>query len=148
MSSIKRSAKGVEVLQLSHVESQPFYSLERQQSYTCCVLRRPSKSMTNYLEEKTDKDCTFEGWQDRFCCSRWTRLNQYQQIFMKWTRFTPPPPFNTFSWKKLIIKSWPGDDLPLFLSIRYDKEAKQLPAETQDCRVSLLIFSSLNSRYF
>lgn len=62
MSSIKRSAKGVEALQLSHVESQPFYSLERQQSYTCCVLGRPSsKSMTNYLEEKTDKDCTFEG---------------------------------------------------------------------------------------
>lgn len=32
-----------------------------------------------------------------------------------------------------MIKSWPGDDLPLVLSIRYDKEAKQLPAETQDC---------------
>lgn len=62
MSSIKRSAKGVKALQLSHVESQPFYSLERQQSYTCCVLGGPSsKSMTNYLEEKTDKDCTLEG---------------------------------------------------------------------------------------
>lgn len=43
--------------------------------------------MTNYLEEKTDKDCTFEGLQGSRLLVKMSTFNSiYRQSFLKWTR--------------------------------------------------------------
>lgn len=63
-SIIKRIAKGVKALQLSLVVSQPFYSLEKgNRLHMLCVSGGPSsKSMTYYLEEKTQTKISL--WSD------------------------------------------------------------------------------------
>lgn len=52
--------------------------------------------MTNYLEEKADKDCAFEGLQGSLLLVKISTFIQYRQ-----TRgFCFFPPFNSFSWEK------------------------------------------------
>lgn len=76
----------MKAFQLSHDESEPFFTAQKGNSYTCCVLAGPSsKSMTNYLEEKRDKECTFEGLQGSLLLLKMITFNHYQQIFIQWT---------------------------------------------------------------
>lgn len=64
------------------VGPEAFYSLERQQLHMLSWAGPSSKSMTNYLEEKAHKDCTFEGLQ-RFASagSRSALSRQHRQVF-------------------------------------------------------------------
>lgn len=100
--------------------------------------------MTNYLEEKTDKDCTFEGLQGSLLLGKVSTFKSISAHFRKADgRFFSP--FNTVSAEKkkkrfhdLMIN--PGLVLTsgfffFLLFERYDKEGTQLPEESHDCRV-------------
>lgn len=109
----------MKAFQLSHDESEPVFTAQKGNSYTCCVLAGPSsKSMTNYLEEKRDKECTFEGLQGSLLLLKMITFNHNQQIF-----HTVDEDFNSFSWKKKKIPlindqipawGWPPASFSLF----------------------------------
>lgn len=102
---------------LSQVESQPFYSLEKGNSVTHVVswVVLHLKVWHIIWKRKQTKIALLSDYRDRFCLSRWALSNQYDQFSVRVQQNGLEVfPETISAHSKVLINSWPAGDPSLF----------------------------------